>query len=200
MSNFFFRRRTSSSTELTEAALAKACAACERRAQQELYTRYSGALLAVCLRYMGDRAQAEDMLQDAFLHIFDCIDKFTYQKEGSLGSWMKQVTRNDCLQVLRKNKQIVDSLDDHPEVHEDAVESPDVSAINNMNISELIALIGELPDGYRTVINLVLLDGVSHKEAASLMGINEKSSSSQLLRAKAALAKKITHYIEEKEI
>lgn len=201
MSNFFFRRRMSSSTELTEAALAKACAACERRAQEELYRRYSCALFAVCLRYLGDKAQAEDMLQDTFLHIFDCIDKFQYQKEGGLVSWMKQVTRNDCLQFLRKkSKQPIDSLDEHPEVHDNAGDSPDISAINTMDVSEIISLIGELPDGYRTVINLVLLDGVSHKEAAGLMGINEKSSSSQLLRAKAALVKKINHYIEVKEL
>lgn len=202
MSNFFSRRRMSFSTDLTEAALAQACAARKRRAQEELYTRYAGALMAICLRYLGNKTEAEDMLQDAFLHIFDCIDKFQYQKSGSLGNWLKQVTRNECLQYLRRQKKwVIDSLEDDFNILQDLEEEyPDSSVINQMSVTKLIDLISELPDGYRTVINLVLLDGCSHREAASMMGIQEKTSSSQLLRAKSALAKKINHYIEEKEL
>ena len=174
--------------EMEEQELAEHCKRGDRAAYKELYERYAGRLLNVCLRYTGNRDVAEDLLHDGFLKLFGSFDKFTWRGEGSLRAWMERVMVNIVLQYLRHNQAIGHPipLDDAPE----AYDTPEASDIEAIPPEVLMELIRQLPAGYRTVLNLYVFEEKSHKEIASLLGINEKSSASQLARAKASLALK----------
>lgn len=173
---------------MKEEELAEQCKRGNNLARKELYECYSGRLFGVCLRYVGDRETAEDLLHDGFIHIFSVFDKFTWRGEGSLRAWMERVMINTLLQHLRK-KEV--SYTDWEGKLPDIVEEPAESEVENIPQEVLMRFIQELPPGYRTVFNLFVFEEKSHKEIAALLGINEKSSASQLTRAKAALATKI---------
>ena len=147
----------------------------------------------VCLRYTGDRDTAQDLLHDGFIKIFSSFDKFTWRGEGSLRAWMERVMVNTALQYLRKSDAISQStpLEEVPEDYEE----PDASAVEMIPQAVLMRFIEELPAGYRTVFNLYKKKKKSHKEIAQLLGINEKSSASQLFRAKSVLAKRVKEWI-----
>lgn len=173
---------------LSEEALAKRCAQGERKAQHLLYQYYGGNMWAICLRYLADSTDAEDVMQEGFLKIFDRISQFSFRGEGSLRAWMSKVMVNEALTFLKKRMQrqanettvtVIPEQEDEPDDWEGWTEDA------------LMALIGELPDGYRTVFNLVVFEQKSHKEIADLLGINEKTSSSQYYRARMLLIKKI---------
>lgn len=151
-------------------------------------------MFSVCLRYITDREVAQDLLHDGFLKIFDSFDKFTWRGEGSLRAWMERVMVNTVLQYLRKNDVMnqATALENVPQVYEE----PDASSIDVIPQKVLMRFINELPTGYRTVFNLYVFEEKSHKEIAQLLGINEKSSASQLVRAKAALATKIREWMK----
>lgn len=175
---------------MKEQELSERCRAGDREAWHELYDRYGGRLLALCLRYAGDRAAAEDLMHDAFLKIVGSIDRFRYRGEGSLRAWIERVTINLAIEQLRRNRRLPTAapLD---EQYETAPDEPTVAAIDRIPQETLLRLVAELPEGYRTIFNLYCLDGHSHREIARLLGIREKSSSSQLARARALLAARI---------
>lgn len=179
---------------MEEKKLAERCLQGDNKARRELYERYAGRMLAVCLRYIGDRETAEDLLHDGFLKIFSSFDKFSWRGEGSLRAWMERIMVNMSLQYLRRNdgQDHVCGLDNLPE----AYNTPDPSDVETVPLEVLMRFIGELPVGYRTVFNLYVFEEKSHKEIARLLGINEKSSASQLVRAKAALAAKVREWMK----
>lgn len=180
--------------ESDERKLADGCREGDTTARRELYTRYGGRLLSVCLRYAGDRATAEDLLHDAFLKIYGAFDRFTWRGEGSLRAWMERIAVNVALEWLRARRRI-----DFAPVDErmpDAAE-PAPDDVERIPPGQLTRLIAGLPDGYRTVFNLYCIEGRSHREIAEMLGINEKSSSSQLFRAKAMLARRIDEYMKK---
>ena len=174
--------------------LAGRCRQGDNLARKELYERYAGRMLSVCLRYAGDRDTAEDLMHDGFLKLFDSFDKFTWRGDGSLRAWMERVMVNTALQYLRKNDVINQSegLDNVPETYEE----PDASTVETIPQKVLMQFISELPAGYRTVFNLYIFEEKSHKEIAQMLGINEKSSASQLTRAKATLATKVREWMK----
>jgi len=179
---------------MDELELSKQCMQGINLAREELYKQYSGRLFSLCLRYTGSREEAQDLLQDGFLKIFRSFDKFTWRGKGSLRAWMEKVMVNVALQAIRKDKAMgySISLDEIPETSFDQeVEEPDEADVDAISESELLQYISELPVGYRTVFNLYIFEEKSHKEIAQILGINEKSSSSQLLRARRLLAKRI---------
>lgn len=178
---------------MEEYELSEQCRLGNNRARKELYERYAGRMLSVCLRYAGDRDTAQDLLHDGFLKIFGSLDKFTWRGEGSLRAWMERVMVNVALQFLRKNDVINQSatLEEVPEVYEE----PDASVVEMIPQSVLMQFIEELPTGYRTVFNLYTFEDKSHKEIAQLLGINEKSSASQLFRAKNVLSKRVKEWL-----
>ena len=145
--------------------------------------------------YVSQRDVAEDLLHDGFLRLFGSFDKFTWRGEGSLRAWMERVMVNLALQYLRRNDVMSHStcLDEVPEVFEE----PDAKDIDTLPREVLMGFITDLPTGYRTVLNLYVFEGKSHKEIAALLGINEKSSASQLTRAKASLATKVREWIKQ---
>lgn len=163
----------------------------ERGAQRRLYERFAGYLMAVCLRYLTDREAAEDVLQDCFVKILTAVNHFEYRGEGSLKAWMTKVVVNESLSYLKRNERFTLSDEIPDEVEEEA---PDIDFVP---LELLQRLIEELPTGYRAVFNLYVFEQLSHKEIAEELGIKEKSSSSQFLRARMILAKKIKDYIKQ---
>ena len=158
-----------------------------------LYGRYVGYLTAVCSRYIADDDEVKDVLQDAFIKIFQSMDRFSYRGEGSLKAWMTRIVVNDALKSLRRKKPLPLSpvLSD---ITED--EEPDFGRVP---LDILQGMIRKLPEGYRTVFNLFVFEDKSHKEIASLLGIKENSSASQLHHAKAQLARWIKDYIKNSD-
>lgn len=159
----------------------------DEQAMRMLYCRSVRYLSAVCSRYIYEDEDIKDVLQDAFLKIFASIKSFEYRGEGSLKGWMTKITLNETLTFIKNNSRLqfvelkqeeIDKLDEEPNT-----EGIPPAVIHSM--------IRELPDGYRTIFNLYVIEGKSHKEIAELLGIKPDSSASQLHRAKAMLAEKI---------
>lgn len=183
--------------EIEEQKLADGCRVGDNAARRELYDRYAGRLLALCLRYAGDRAMAEDLLHDAFLKIYGVFDRFSYRGSGSLRAWMERITVNVALEWLRtRNRLGCVTLDEGRALPE--IADPDPSEVTRVPHEALMRMVGELPDGYRTVFNLYCIEEYSHREIAEMLGINEKSSSSQLFRARTLLAQKVRAYMKDK--
>ena len=159
-----------------------------------LYGRYVGYLTAVCARYIPDDDEVKDILQEAFIKIFLSMDKFSWRGEGSLKAWMSRIVVNDSLKALRRKRPLplTETLSDRLEEEEE----PPFGAVPLKVIHEMIR---RLPDGYRTVFNLFVFEDKSHKEIASLLGIKENSSASQLHHAKALLARWIKDYIRQND-
>lgn len=180
-------------TRMKEQELSDRCRQGDNRARKILYEQYAGRMLGVCLRYAGDRDSAQDLVHDGFLKIFASFDKFAWRGEGSLRAWMERVMVNTALQFLRKNDVMSQTmaLDEVPETYDE----PEGSEVEAIPQAVLMQFIGELPTGYRTVFNLYTFEDKSHKEIAQLLGINEKSSASQLFRAKNVLAKRVKEWI-----
>lgn len=160
----------------------------DARGRRELYLRYAGALTAVASRYLADADAVKDVLQDAFIRIFERFGSFHYRGEGSLRAWMSRVVANGALQVLRKQNRLL-PVQELPDIIRD--EDPEVDSVPMDVLQDMIS---RLPDGYRTVFNLYVFEEMKHKEIAALLGIKENSSASQFLRAKALLAEEIKEY------
>ena len=143
-------------------------------------------MFAVCLRYMGDRDAAEDVLQDGFVTLFAKLDTFT--GDGSFEGWARKIFVNTALMSLRKNDVLKES-EDVDSARSLSSEAP--SAIQDMGYKELCAMISELPPGFRTVFNMYAIEGYAHNEIAQALGISEGTSRSQLLRARSLLQAKI---------
>ena len=174
--------------------LAIRCARREKQAREELFRRYSPRLYALCLRYCRDRQEADDLLQDAFIKVFDKIGRFHWQGEGSLLRWMTRLTLNLFFDKARRRR-LYQETDIGP--LEETLAQPDYQETLLIPPETLRAMIESLPDRYRTVFQLFSIDQLSHREIAALLGIREKTSSADLSRAKALLAKQIKQYLHE---
>lgn len=163
------------------------------KAQRELYERYAGHAMSVCLRYIADRDAVMDVMQDAFVKVFTSIQMFHYRGEGSLKAWVLRIAANESLNYLRRNKRLTFS-EELPELADEG-DHPDVDGVP---MEQLLQMIGSLPVGYRTVFNLYVFEGMSHKEIATELNIRENSSASQFLRAKRMLANMIKEWNKSK--
>ncbi|MBO7418265.1 MAG: sigma-70 family RNA polymerase sigma factor [Bacteroidaceae bacterium] len=181
---------------LTEQELVEGCKRGDDKARRQLYERYAGKMLAICMRYLGNREEAEDLLHDGYIKLYGSFDKFEWQGEGTLPAWMSRVFANLSLQHLRKNdvmSQTVE-LENTSELRED-VDRPDSdSDIETIPKKVLMQFIEELPVGYRTVFNMYVFEGKNHIEIGKVLGINNKSSASQLVRARAILKEKVLEW------
>lgn len=174
-----------------QSQLVEGCRAGKEWARKELYTLYAEQLLAVCYRYTGDPDTAHDLLHDGFIKIFT---GFTYSGEGSLGGWLHKIMVNLALDHLRKKRQLQEISLDEEVLPEETEELPQQEIRDSIPESMLLEFVAELPEGYRTVFNLYVFEDRSHKEIGEILGIKERSSSSQYHRAKQLLAKKIQEY------
>lgn len=183
---------------IDEETLATLCGKGNRSAQELLYNRYAPYMLAVCLRYCGNRADAEDLLQDGFMKIFNSIKSFRYRGKGSLKGWMNRVFTNEAISRIRARSRDIqwDNLDEKI----DLVEETEDSILEKVSPEKLTELIAELPEGCRNILNLYVFEQKSHKEIAELMGIAENSSTSQYHRAKKLLKSKISDIIKKERL
>lgn len=179
-------RENRSKEAASEPEILQACRRGDRKAQKQLYDRLAPKMMAVCLRYMGTRDDAEDILQEGFITLFSRLD--SYSGEGSFEGWARKIFVNTALMNLRKKDALKMSEDLETAWN---VSSDGVSQIQSAGYHELLKLIASLPTGYRTVFNLFVVEGYSHKEIAQALGITEATSRSQLQRARVMLQDKI---------
>jgi RNA polymerase sigma-70 factor (ECF subfamily) len=171
----------------------------DRTAIKQIYDCYARYLAATCSRFLPDPTDQRDVLQDSFVKIFTSLDKFDFKGEGSLKAWMRQVTVNEALKLLRKRKRspFVKLELDVPDEDIGPEEEPDVGDVPRQVIQDFVK---DLPEGYRTVLNLYVFEEKSHREISRLLGISESTSASQLHRARAILARKIKEFKEKTNI
>ena len=160
------------------------CKKGNRKAQEELYRKYSGVLFGMCLKYSRNKTEAEDNLHDSFMTIYSKIGQFT--NKGSFEGWMKRITVNTVLQKFRKEQYL-------NVVSENLGEEVDIESdySDDIKLSTLLGYIQELPNKYRLTFNLYVLDGYTHKEISELLGTSTGTSKSNLARAKMILKEKI---------
>ncbi|MDJ1471443.1 sigma-70 family RNA polymerase sigma factor [Cytophagaceae bacterium DM2B3-1] len=163
-------------------ALLESCRQGNMFAQRQLVELYSNRLYRLCLRYMRNEFDAEEVLMNGFLRFFETLHSFEYRDDNGLEAWLKRIMVNAALMYLRKTKNL--SL----LMHEEDVIIPENATVESQLNSEMIySLILQLPTGYRTVFNLYVIEGYSHAEIAEQLGISENTSKSQLSRARALL-------------
>jgi len=172
---------------LTDRELIEGCLKGDAQCEQLLYERFSPKMFALCLRYGRNREEAEDILQDGFIRVFRKLHTFKF--EGSFEGWIRRIMVHTALKLLKKssNKNEFSNLD---EVRGEKVES---RAVTNLSEQELMDLINSMPEGYRTVFNLYVIEGYKHNEIAELLDIGESTSRSQLLKARKFLQSALKH-------
>lgn len=172
---------------MTEQELLRACQNNDHRAQTALYERFKGRLMGLCRRYARSRMEAEDMFQEGFTRIFQQLH--TLEQPDKLLPWMKRVMVNTAINMYHKNqKQQVET--DYEQAWEHSSQDH-VDVLARVATEELLALVEELPDGYRLVFNLYVIDGYSHPEIGEMLNISEGTSKSQFSRAKVVLQRKL---------
>lgn len=167
-------------------------------AQKVLFNRLADPMMAVCLRYVKSREDAEEVLLDGFYKFFSHLSGFRYQGEAALFAWTRQIMVNECLMFLRRR---------HSFAMLSEAEAEDVAGedgpLADLSAEEIIGLIVRLPVGYRTVFNLHVIEGIEHREIAGLLGIAEGTSKSQLSKAKVLLRKMLQQkgitYVQRKK-
>ena len=166
------------------------CKKQERSAQADLYRWLAPKLLGLCLRYIQDRAEAEDVMQDAFVKIFSNISAF--KGTGSFEGWAKRIAVNTALTALKSKNRM--HFERHADMHEN-IGMPDEEPVA-LNSAEIMSCMAALPTGYRTIVNLFLVEAFSHKEIAEKLNITESTSRSQYARARQLLMKLIKEKTE----
>lgn len=167
--------------DLPENELIRLCVVNDTLAQNELYRKFAGKMMGVCMRYAKNREDAADILQDAFVKVF--LNLKSFKGEGSFEGWIKRIMINTALKHYRKNLKFRNESD--IEAAYDI--SFDNQIINHMAAAELVGYVQLLPDGYRTIFNLYAIEGYQHNEISEMLGISEGTSKSQLSRARSYL-------------
>ena len=170
---------------MNETDLIQGCIRKNTTAQHTLFEKYAGILMTICRRYAGNQQEAEDMLQEAFINIFNHVNQF--KSAGSFEGWLKRITVNAAIKILQRRKiKVTGITSDHDELI-----SPDSDIFSDFGAEDLLKLISQLPDGYRVIFNLYAIEGYSHDEIAGLLKIKAATSRSQLSKARAILKYKI---------
>ena len=172
---------------MTDNELINGCIQEDESCQRELFRRYAGRMLGVCQRYARSTADAEDMVQDAFIKVFKKIQQF--KSEGSFEGWIRRIVVNTALKkytVIRYDKEVSGY-----EITDRNESSMEASAYAHLNEKELLGMINNLPDGYRIVFNLYVIEGYQHEEIAQMLKIQPGTSRSQLVKARNMLKQQI---------
>lgn len=167
---------------MSDEELIDRCLRQDATAQKLLYERFASQMMAICVRYAGNPMEAQDMLQEGFMKVFEKLGQF--RSDGPLGGWIRRIMVNEALIYLRRMKkhQFAEEIDD--DRHDHPLENEVLGA---MATDELLQLIAALPDGYRTVFNLFAVEGYSHKEISELLNITESTSKTQYHKARKQL-------------
>jgi RNA polymerase sigma factor (sigma-70 family) len=174
----------SNRTKMTDEEIVQGCIKKNPIAQRTLYDKFSRKMMGVCLRYCDSTEEAEDVVQNGFISVFENIESF--RGSGSLEGWVRKIMVNTALTNIRKNKKLKQNIE---------LESVEFMLPSSNHLSEsfaakdLLKIIQTLPTGFRTVFNLYAIEGYSHKEIGDMLGISEGTSKSQYSRAKAHLQK-----------
>lgn len=169
-----------------EQDLVNGCRKRERSAQKRLYDAFAGKMFALCLRYVKNRADAEDVLQDSFIKIYENID--SYRGDSPLQYWIKSIVVNTALKHIRKQKHTMELDDVH--TYDNNVADSEFT-LSGFQMQQLMGFIQELPTGSQTVFNLYAIEGYQHNEIAEMLGISEGTSKSQYSRARMLLQQKL---------
>jgi RNA polymerase sigma factor (sigma-70 family) len=172
---------------LNEKELIKGCQQGNHKAQGIAYERYADRLYRLASRYVSQGDEAEDIVMRAFVKAFKNVKTFAYKDEGSFEAWLRKIVVNESLMLLRKvhNFNMTEALDDR-------MAEPDISSLAELEASDILQFIEQLPTGYRTVFNLFVIEGFDHAEIAADLQISEATSRSQLFKAKALLKKMLS--------
>jgi len=174
--------------------LIRGCLEGKRKAFSQLFQNYAPVMMGVCMRYCKNRIDAEDVMQDGFIKVFSQIHKFRH--EGSFEGWIKRIMINAAIDNYQSNLKYafhedVSETTPSPDLVENPDEDDDLPDEMNIPHKKLMEMIQELPDGYRVVFNLFAIENYNHKEIATLLGISENTSKTQLFKARKALRNKI---------
>ncbi len=175
---------------ISDSDLIRGCMQSDRRMQEELYRRFSPRMYAVCLRYAGNAEEAEDILQEGFIKVFKKLDSF--RNEGSFEGWIRRIFVNTAIEHFRRKKYLLPVT----EKEENTIEGKYISVLDELGAKDIMALVQELSPGYRTVFNMYVVEGYTHKEIADQLGISEGTSKSQLSRAKVILQDMVRNHID----
>jgi RNA polymerase sigma-70 factor (ECF subfamily) len=173
---------------LDDRQLIKACLKGKPEAQEFLFRKFSGKMLSVCMRYARHRLEAEDLVQDGFIRVFEKLHTFKFK--GSLEGWIRRIMVNTAIRNYQKASFQRENIG-----VEDYMDMPlEADAIQRLSEEELINEIEKLPDGYRMVFNLYVIEGYKHNEIADMLGIGESTSRSQLVKARRMLQQSIARF------
>jgi|SRR5690554_5203264 len=183
-------------SEVEDMQLARACLEGNEKAQTQLFEKYSGQMMALCLRYGKDYEQAQDMFQEGFIKVFQKLE--LYEGKGPLGAWIRRTIANNALDQLRKDKR--ESVHEEEYQVEFQYEHDLETGVFDEDESELtedklMSLVQKMPTGYRTVFNMYVVEDYSHKEIADQLGIAESTSKTQYRKAKAYMRNLINEEI-----
>ena len=167
--------------------LIQSCREGDRAAQKVLYERLAPRMFPVCIRYIGDRELAQDVLQEGFITLFTHLD--AYKGDGSFEGWARKIFITTALMELRRKDAL--KMSEELDVVR-GMKTDTVSQLQKIGYKDLMNLIATLPAGFRTVFNLYAVEGFTHKDIGEMLGISETTSRTQLSRARAWLQNKIT--------
>jgi RNA polymerase sigma-70 factor (ECF subfamily) len=165
------------------------CKSGDQKAQFQIYKLYYKALYNTSLRIVNDTMEAEDIMQEAFLSAFEKIN--TYSGTVSFGAWLKKIVVNRSLDALDKRKEIFENIDSHIEIKDESDDETNRREELDVKVEAIKKAINALPDGYRVILSLYLLEGYDHDEIAEIMSITSSTSRAQLSRAKQRLISKL---------
>ena len=177
-------------------ALIRGCQDGDLAAFDRLYTRYSSAMFGLCLRYARDREEAQDLLQDGFIKVYEKIKQ--YSGEGSFEGWMRRLFVNLALDQYKSKRRELERLQVYAE--EGGADTDESSPWPDITEQELIDLIQQLPEGYRIVFNLFAVEGFSHRDISIKLGISESTSKTQFFKSRKYLRRLVETYIRQREL
>lgn len=180
-----------SNQNIPESDIIKGCIEGDRRMQETLYNRFASKMYAVCLRYATNAAEAEDILQEGFIKIFKKMD--TFRSEGSFEGWVRRIFVNTAIEHFRRRKYLTPVT----EKEENTIEGKYISVLDELAEQDILNLVQQLSPGYRTVFNMYVVEGFTHKEIGDMLGISEGTSKSQLSRAKVILQDMVNKFIDK---
>jgi len=177
----------------SETDLIQGCIAGDRKMQEMLYNRFSSKMYAVCLRYAGNADDAQDILQDGFVKIYKNLTRF--RSEGSFEGWVRRIFVNTAIEHLRRKKYFKPIADKE----ENTIPYNATTVLDSLGEKDIMGLISQLSPGYRTVFNMYVVEGYTHKEVGDILGISEGTSKSQLARARMILQNLVGKFLDEKD-
>ncbi len=181
-------------TREEELELLRGCLENDRRSQKQLYKKYFKTMFQICLSYSGDKVEAKDILQEAFIKVFTNLENFN--DKNSLEGWIRRIVTNTAIDYFRKRKRLV-FIDEFPDETDE--EERGVFSFPDLTNDIILYYIKQLPDGARVVFNLYAVEGLSHKEIGEKLSITEGTSKSQYKRARNLLKNWLNEYILSKQ-